>query len=186
MIHSVQMVHYDSLNVNLGDIVNQGDKLGVMGETGNAQGAHVHLTIIPVKWTSPTTRWGITDVLSYGGTRGQIIDFLDNLSNPLFKRNGVLLPYRISYGGGWWGVDSSYQNHYALDLIPQGAQTPLPDVVWPYPVPGKVVAINKTDRNAGLWTIIEVDFDGDPPDPPDPPDPKDRKGLPIYMMIKYF
>lgn len=183
MIHTIQMVHFDSVDVNVGDILTQGDKIGVMGNTGNSTGPHVHMTIIPQKWTSPNTRWSIHDVLSLGGTREQIMLYLDNLNNPLFKRNGSIIPYQMSYGGGWWGIDSSYENHYAMDFIPTGSQTPYPDVVWSYENSGKVVGVNKTDRDAGLWVLIETEMGTEPTDPADP---KKKKGLPIWMMIKYF
>ena len=183
MIHSVQMVHFDSVSVSLGDVVTQGQKLGVMGTTGNSTGEHVHMTIVPQEWGNPTERWGIGNVLAMGGTREQIMAFTGNMEYPLLKRGSTNVPYMISYGGGWWGVEASYEGHYALDFIPSGAQTPFPDVVWSYPTNGRVVAINKTNRAVGLWVIIEVDFSGSIDPDPDPT-PK-RKSMPLWMMVKY-
>lgn len=38
-------LHLDSLNVSVGDQVTKGQKLGVMGNTGNSFGAHLHFDV---------------------------------------------------------------------------------------------------------------------------------------------
>lgn len=159
MIHSVETVHYDEVYVSVGQTVTKGQKLGRFGNTGDSTGPHVHMTIIPQAWTDPVNRWGIGEVLDLGGTRQMIMNFLDDLTAPLLQRDGVPLEYYISPGGGWWGTDSSYFGHYAIDLIPVGSQTPYPDVVWSSDSPGTIVAVNKTDRDAGLWIIATYDTD---------------------------
>ena len=39
-------LHLDSLNVSVGQQVTKGQKLGVMGNTGNSFGAHLHFDVM--------------------------------------------------------------------------------------------------------------------------------------------
>ena len=39
-------LHLDSLNVSVGDQVTKGRKIGVMGNTGNSFGAHLHFDVM--------------------------------------------------------------------------------------------------------------------------------------------
>ena len=43
--YRISYCHLDKINVEKGDAVNAGTKLGVSGNTGNSTGPHLHLTV---------------------------------------------------------------------------------------------------------------------------------------------
>jgi murein DD-endopeptidase MepM/ murein hydrolase activator NlpD len=55
--------HFEYISVKPGDRVNVGDRIGLMGRTGNATGCHVHFEVIGAK--NPLAKYRVGDFIKY-------------------------------------------------------------------------------------------------------------------------
>lgn len=155
---TVQMLHFDSVLVNVNDVVTQGQILAVEGNTGYSFGDHVHISVIP---QTRLTNWNGSDSLGLGAKRSYIVDeFLQGFTANFMKFNNAFIPYYNT--AGWWGIDSnSYEGHYAIDVDHGGPDENKPFICWPLPYNGIVrVADNIDDGAWGKNLVITYDYGG--------------------------
>jgi LysM repeat protein len=152
MIRTVLLAHLDSFNVNEGDRVKKGDKLGVMGNSGYSTGVHLHLTV----FDTAVSRWmWQSEIPSMGGSK-ELTEELAGLPGFLLYKGvdrdrRVTTPYGELYDGG--------VRHWGVDLVDVGHG--LPDICWPYDFEGVVVA--KRDFGNYRWgKVIMIQADDTP------------------------
>ena len=143
MIRTVLLAHLDSFNVNEGDRVKKGDKLGVMGNSGYSTGVHLHLTV----FDTAVSRWmWQSEIPSMGGSK-ELTEELAGLPGFLLYKGvdrdrRVTTPYGELYDGG--------VRHWGVDLVDVGHG--LPDICWPYDFEGIVVARRDFGNgSSGRW-----------------------------------
>ncbi len=119
---------YDSVDVNVGDEVSKGQKIGSMGETGNAYGAHLHFEVR----NEDETRENPIEYLKGNASLDPApkVEFKEEATEEVQKevepiKNSTTTTYlkNDSYYGGsivdglkGIGVDSSYDNRSTIAL----------------------------------------------------------------------
>ena len=146
MIKTVLMGHFYKVYVKEGQTINQGDHIGLMGNTGISYGEHVHLAVAEA---AHKDRWWLGESVGKKVSRQATEEFIN--SGTLFTVDGR--PYKNLITTKWLG----YEDHYAYDLIADKAPK-LPDVVWPMDKPGKVVQV-KDDGSKRYGKVVLVQYD---------------------------
>lgn len=137
-----------SVRVKKGQVVKNGDELGIIGNTGYSTGPHCHLTVIP---RARVTHWFGSDTTSLGGTEALIHEFLES---PIIKNKNGLRPHLVTCG--WYG----YSGHGAVDFIGPDRTSIAGEsvLIWNQEQQGKVVAIEDWgDSKTGVTLLIQVD-----------------------------
>lgn len=125
---TVLFAHLSTFEVKEGDILKQGDKIGLMGNTGHSYGAHLHMTVADSEQTEP---WWLADSCKVKACKASTDEYL--AGGRSFKDSRGWQDK--DYSTGWLG----YENHYAYDLVSTGEE--LPYVVWAPKQLGKVVKV---------------------------------------------
>lgn len=119
--------HLDRIDVQAGQWVQYGDKLGVVGATGFVTGPHLHFevrlgesdffkTLNPELWLVPPQGWGIV-VMRVMGTSGQLLYFHEVVIQN--KQTGKLWRAR-TYAEGAVNPDPYYQENLVVSDLPAG------------------------------------------------------------------
>lgn len=119
--------HMRATNVTLGQLINAGDQLGEVGETGATTGPHLHFEVRlgrnyffdtrnPELWIAPPQGWGvlvgrITDKQDNPLTQREIHIFTENNAHEWVVR---------TYGQTVVNRDSHYQENLVLSDLPAG------------------------------------------------------------------
>jgi murein DD-endopeptidase MepM/ murein hydrolase activator NlpD len=129
MVYSVY-AHMDSTTVVQGQRVETGDVIGVVGETGETTGPHLHFEVRlgdnryfgsrnPELWIAPPQGWGVLvgRVMNFNGTLIQrlMVELRDNRTNHYY--------YVHTYGEGPVNSDAYYQENVVLGDLPAGTYT---------------------------------------------------------------
>ena len=153
--------HMSEIIALVGQHVETGDVIGLVGSTGATTGPHLHFevrmggnsfysTYNPELWTSPPQGWGLLV--------GRITDEKGNLLNyyPLEVRpepSGVPLRKALTYAQGAVNPDPHYQENLVLSDLPAGIYKLTinykdKDIqTWAEIFPGQVTYFTFTDRN---------------------------------------
>ena len=124
--------HLQRVDVLVGQQVNTGDAIGLVGETGKVTGPHLHFEVRlgrnnffesrnPELWLAPPEGWGILAALLMG-TRGER---LDSHMISVHSKSGLRFWAVKSYGQGAAISDDYYQENLVLGDLPAGDY-----VVW--------------------------------------------------------
>ncbi len=139
--------HMSKINAIVGQHVETGDVIGLVGDTGATTGPHLHFevrmggntfytTYNPELWTSPPQGWGLLV--------GRLTDEKGNLLNyyPLEVRpepSGVPLRKALTYAQGAVNPDPYYQENLVLSDLPAGIYK---------------LTINYKDKDIQTWAEI--------------------------------
>lgn len=66
--------HLSKLNVGTGDIINQGQTVGVEGTTGSSKGLHLHLEVRQGGWTQSNVSLNVADILNIPNRLGLVVN----------------------------------------------------------------------------------------------------------------
>jgi murein DD-endopeptidase MepM/ murein hydrolase activator NlpD len=126
MVYTVY-AHMDSTTVVQGQRVETGDVIGVVGETGEVTGPHLHFEVRlgdnryfgsrnPELWIAPPQGWGVLvgRVMNFNGTlvQRQMVELRNNRTNQYY--------YVHTYGEGPVNSDAYYQENVVLGDLPAG------------------------------------------------------------------
>jgi murein DD-endopeptidase MepM/ murein hydrolase activator NlpD len=151
MTKTVLLGHFYNVSVKEGQTLKQGDRIGLMGNTGKSNGEHVHVAVAE---SAQTNRWYLFQSPEMKVSKKATEEFL--AGGTLFTVKGK--PHKNLITGGWL----SYHNHYAIDLIADKAME-LPDVIWPLKQPGTVVQVKDDGATRyGKVVLVQYDFEGKP------------------------
>lgn len=141
--------HLETFEVKVGDVVKQGDKIGLMGNTGHSNGVHLHMTVAD---TEQNDIWWLADSPSVKCSKASTDAYL--AGGRAFKDSKGWQDKE--YTTGWLG----YENHYAYDLVSANAE--IPYVVWSPKEFGKVVCV-RDDGNCRYGKVVLVQYPYAPP-----------------------
>lgn len=119
--------HMDRLDVSIGQVVQSGTQIGLVGETGNVTGPHLHFevrlknntyftTLNPELWLAPPQGWGLL-VGHMQNTNGSLLDSQEVTVRS--KESGHKWIVR-SYGPKVVNADPYYDENVALSDLPAG------------------------------------------------------------------
>jgi murein DD-endopeptidase MepM/ murein hydrolase activator NlpD len=124
--------HLSRVDVLVGQQVDTGDVLGLVGETGNVTGPHLHFEVRvgqnnffqtrnPELWLAPPEGWGILAARLLNSNGGLITSLLISVHSKSTPQSWVVK----SYGGGAAISDDYYQENLVMGDLPGGDY-----VVW--------------------------------------------------------
>lgn len=131
-VTEIRLGHMASFAVKSGDTVNEGDYVGQMGATGNADGVHVHWeVIVNGVWLNPA-EW-LKNANNSTGVRQQYLNntfklglVVDNIQGP--KTTAAIVNYQKTLGvtaDGIWGAKTEAAHKaYVAKLTPKPKPAP--------------------------------------------------------------
>lgn len=146
MKYTVRYAHLNSISVKVGQSLKQGEKIGVMGNTGASHGAHLHIDCVRGYQTKIFTLEEI-DAGKYTPEVKQLNYFIDRAlfgSHPKITTYYCEPEYFRLYG----------KMHYAYDVIPTGDSW---EVFWNRSKKGTVAAV--FENHAGYGNCVYVTFE---------------------------
>jgi murein DD-endopeptidase MepM/ murein hydrolase activator NlpD len=120
--------HMDRIDVAAGQVVQAGEQIGLVGETGNVTGPHLHFevrvksnsfftTLNPELWLAPPQGWGVL-VGSLKNTNGSILTAQEVVVRSLDSGRRWIVR---SYGPKVANSDPYYQENLVLSDLPGGS-----------------------------------------------------------------
>lgn len=119
--------HMDRIDVSAGQVVQAGDQLGLVGETGNTTGPHLHFevrvksnsffsTLNPELWLAPPQGWGVL-VGALKNTNGSILTAQEVVVHSVATGRKWIVR---SYGPNVANPDPYYGENMVLSDLPAG------------------------------------------------------------------
>lgn len=156
MIYTVRYAHLQNQpDLSIGSIVKHGDVIGVMGNTGQSVGAHLHIDLIegahPLLYRLSDIGYSIVDSKKYSANLRELNYFIDK---DLFQ-----FPYEITtYFGDPRYNEKFNKDHPAYDVVPTDRHTSdnHKTIYWNRSFTGYV--INKGFDKNGYGNYIQIKF----------------------------
>lgn len=150
MVYTVRFAHLkDRPAFNIGEEIIKGQQIGVMGDTGQADGAHLHIDNVMGKYSYCFKQHDITNgyIVVNKDALIQLNYFVDNdlfQTEPEYTSFVCDPRYFVKYGKYHWGYD----------VIPANKKNC--DIFWPRTMPGTVTFNNYTD---GYGYLLMVSYE---------------------------
>ena len=119
--------HMDRIDARVGQHVEAGDQLGIVGLTGNTTGPHLHFEVRiesnsffstrnPELWLAPPQGWGVLVGRLYNTNRSSLTSQEVNVTSKVTGRKWTV----VSYANTTINSDNYYQENIALSDLPAG------------------------------------------------------------------
>ncbi len=119
--------HMDRIDARVGQHVEAGDQLGIVGLTGNTTGPHLHFEVRiesnsffstrnPELWLAPPQGWGVLVGRMYNTNRSLLTGQEVNVTSKVTGRKWTV----VSYANTTINSDDYYQENMALSDLPAG------------------------------------------------------------------
>jgi hypothetical protein len=150
-MYTVRYAHLkEKPGLEIGQLLNYEDKIGIMGNTGQSTGAHLHIDCVLGEWDKKFT---LAD-MAQGLPKPEPYQLNFFIDFDLFKSKPIITT---------WYCDYTYQQdfrklHPAYDIIP--SQWDKNVIYWNRSVPGKVILI-LDDKDYGHCVHIAFSQKGD-------------------------
>ena len=147
MKYTVRYAHFAKKpDLKVGDKVYEGDKIGVMGNTGASHGAHLHLDCV----VGRVARKYTLEEIENGNPTAAIRQLNMFIDNGLFKA-----PYRITTYYGCPDYQRRFKKvHTGYDVVPESGDW---SIYWNRSKEGEVVSVVSDDPGYGNYVLISFD-----------------------------